>query len=307
MLDWLRYFPWRLRFTAEPVCPKGPYFSKLRPITWHYGDNRIHLGAPWTNRAFDFYRDTQIPESTSPGRYDIANYYLHIYPDSLMPNQRWQRYHFFYREWYFVGPWFTGERATLRMLVDVVGPSEENSFCQANFFHPRVFETVVADFLNSYFGHKKYRRKPDYRGPLNWRVVSLSDTIQGVTFDIHKPQGNPDNPVSLTHLLFPISPNRFIRIYFDTIDRPINHPTVDMTPLLELTDNIINSFSLELGPQTLSQWQAVKEHCSDMSLTPEFGELKWPIKPEDVGKTQPIVNADNAQKIITGHSQAKLQ
>ena len=98
-----------------------------------------------------------------------------------------------------------------------------------------------------------------------------------------------------------------MRIRFDMLGTSLDDPIVDDSPLFDLINKIINSFSLELGPQTLSQWQTVKEHCPDMSLTPEFGELKWPIKPEDVGKAQPNINTDNGQKIITDHSQAKLQ
>ena len=35
-----------------------------------------------------------------------------------------------------------------------------------------------------------------------------------------------------------------------------------------------------------AHWNEVKKDCLDMSLTTEFGELKWPLKPADAGKRQ---------------------
>ncbi len=127
MLDWLRYFPWSFRYSNEPVCPKDPYFSKLRPITWYFADNRINFKAPRTNRFFDSSAFTLIPKSISPEQSDITFYELGSFCKDDMPNRHWQYHHFFYREWYFVGPWFTGKRAELSMFADVVGPSEETN------------------------------------------------------------------------------------------------------------------------------------------------------------------------------------
>ena len=50
MLDWLRYFPIAFREAkVESLTPKGPYFAKLRPQRWGFGDSRFTFKAPWVN------------------------------------------------------------------------------------------------------------------------------------------------------------------------------------------------------------------------------------------------------------------
>jgi len=43
-----------------------------------------------------------------------------------------------------------------------------------------------------------------------------------------------------------------------------------------LANDIINSFSLTLGPKTQAQLDQFKSDCPDMSLSNTFAPLKWP-------------------------------
>lgn len=163
-------------------------------------------------------------------------------------------------------------------------------FNESSFFHPRVFENAVTDYLNSYYGHIKTGGKPHYRGPLNWKVLDISSTIKAVLMDIHVIGNTSKEKPDLKRLaFFPISNTQIVCLSFNFGGVSIyKKEPVDPTPMLELFDKIIGTFKLEVGPKTLANWNAVKASCPDMSITQEFGELKWPIEKKDIGKAQPL-------------------
>lgn len=307
MFDWLRYFPLALGFLHKisPVTPNGPYFSKLRQQRWSFGDSTLIFKAPWANPVLGAERFGRSIEARSPGNDNILDYSLSSHKESFMPNDRWQKGWIYSREWYFVGPWFSGSKCSLLMSAVIVGQSKRSDFKNASFFHPRVFETAVADYLSSYYGHEKMGRKPRYRGPLNWHSVPISSSITAVSLDIHKIEQSIENPSLHRHIFFPISHNRFIDIVFNYGGTRIVEDKVNPQPMFDLNEAIINSFKLEVGPAMQAQWDEVKAYCPDMSLTTEFAELKWPIKPEDVGKVQDPAPVSPQSELLTASSSVK--
>lgn len=290
MLDWLRYFPLSLRTAGvEPVTPVGPYFSRLRKQQWVMGDNIFHLDIPWSNSVVgaESYA-TKVLTPKSPDNFNILE---HQWSSIGLDNntlRRWKHGHFFLREWLFVGPWFSGAQSQLFLSGSLIEQKNRDDFKGASFFHPRVFETVIADYLNSYYGHEKSGSKPSYRGPLNWKILPISSSIKAVCCDIHF-IGNTskDSPKLLRQIFFPITDNQFIRLHFDFGGTLVyQKDRLDAVNMFELTDSIIKSFSLDVGMHTQNSWDDVKIQCPDMSLSLEFGELKWPVKPDDIGKVQ---------------------
>ncbi len=286
MLDWLRYFPIAFSRGQGYVTPKGPYFSKPRPQKWRIGDSTFHFKAPWANKVYGG-RYGSISDSRSPRHWDIIERRLEYENQNAMPNQRWQSGHFYTREWHMVGPWFTGKRGGINMYASIVGQSEREDYHSSSFFHPRVFETVIADYLSSSYGHRKVGRKPAYRGPLNWRLLTISTFIEAACFDIHH-IGNTciEHPYLNQHIVFPVSHDRFIDITINHSGSALGRGKTDLEPAFALAKSIIDSFHLEVGPNMQTQWESVQVNCPDMSLSEEFAELKWPTKPEDVGKAQ---------------------
>ena len=186
-----------------------------------------------------------------------------------------------------MAPWFSGYRARLSMSGMLYGHVKED-FAGSSFFHPRVFETAIADFLSSRYGFDKIGREARYRGPLNWKIIMISPTLQAASFEVFDGQGSE----IIKHVVFPVSHDRFVCISFVGLyQRDINY---DQTPLINLMESIIDSFTFEVGPIMQAQWNEVKSYCPDMSLTAQYGELKWPIKPENVGK--PIEPSPKAAK-----------
>jgi hypothetical protein len=256
---------------------------------WQLRDSYFYFRCPLVNPVIG---DPGIGNKPlSPARGDITQ---HSYNNGQRALQttggRWDHEHFFGRTWLFVGPWFMGIKSNLSLSASLITPWKAEMFANSSFFHPRVFENAIVDYLNSFFGHVKTGGKPHFRGPLNWKVLDINDTIKAALMDIHV-IGNTskENPKLNRLVFFPISNKKLVCLFFDFGGTPIYKVNrVNPTPMLELADKIIASFRLEIGPQTLADWNAVKAVCPDMSITPEFGELKWPINPKDIGKAQPL-------------------
>ena len=293
MLNWLRYFPLALPFCrkdSEYIIPHGPLFPKLRKQQWYIGKSSFHFSAPWANSVYGSEQLSRYSDSRSPGKQDVLTYELQSISSDVIPNGRWKGSLIYSREWYFVGPWFSGDYGDLRMAAVIYGQPHLEDFKGASFFHPRVFESVIGDFLSSFFGHEKSGRKAYYRGPLHWETEVLSESVCSASFDICS---DVDGSIK-KYVVFPVSHDRFISIRFSGFYQDVR--SYDQTPLINLMNSIISTFRLEVGPDMQAQWDKVGAYCSDMSLTPEYGELKWPVKPQDVGKPIGSVSEKTAKE-----------
>lgn len=281
MTNWLKYFPLSLGFkqSNEFSIPQGPYFSKPKSQTWRFSDSEFHFSAPRPNNiiGFERYSRKAVKINYSP-RTDLNRVHASNYPPRFMPSLRWDHCRFFANEWFFVGPWFSGEKASLTMIGDVVVIDSSKDYEDSSFFHPRVFVSVVADWLDSYYGHRKSGRSSLFAGPKDWKILGISKTIKAISMEVHKIEFSRENPVIYKNIFFPISGNRFINITFNFSGLRRNENYTDATPVFDLCDKIMESFKLEVGPESLAQWQSIADTCPDMSLAPTFGELKWPIR-----------------------------
>lgn len=302
MFKWLRYFPLALSFrenSKDYVIPHGPLFPQLRKCSWRIGGSRFRFSAPWANAVYGFSPFCRASNSYSSKEHDVLACRLAPENSVAMPNNRWQASLIYSRQWCFVGPWFSGDYCSLKMTGVIYGQPHLEDFKGTSFFHPRVFESAVADFLSSYFGHEKNGRKSAYRGPLNWKVIQLSESVQAASFDIF----SEVNGSLKKYIIFPVSHDRFISISFSGIYE--NERRYDQAPVINLMRSITESFRLEVGLDMQAQWREVSAYCTDMSLTSEYGELRWPVKLEDVGK--PIGFASrNADKEELSLSAKKL-
>lgn len=312
MLDWLRFFPYaRDRGDAPKATEiRGPYFRKPRPNRWHFGDCVLHFKAPWANPILGFDGNGRTVAGRSPGRRDILTADLQrVYGNSDAPPSDWKFDLFYENSWYFVGPWFTGNEACLEGGGVLVSANKRSKFEELSLFHPKVFESAIASYLDHSCGYRRSGKKPHYRGPLNWRTLPLSSSIQGAVCDLHKiNNGGEDNP-ELERLVFiPITTAQFILIYFNFGFHNF-HDEMRFKPMLNLCNSIIDSMHLEVGPATQAEWDKVKATCPDMSITETFAELPWPLfkerptkKPREIDITQ-----STASKEITDQSMKHSQ
>lgn len=297
MFDWLRYLPIELYTDYQQTgMAKRAYCQGLIPTDITMGDNKLTIKLARSYQAwrpFGFLKNK--PRCILPYNRDVLTTTI---PNSFIgtvgDGGRWRYSIFLMREWYFLSPWFGGVQIAVRMNATVITAPQEKKFETISFFHPRAFESALAEYLDSRFGTQKNERKPQFRGPANWQPITLNKYITGVRFDVEEVISTPEIQQKDQLFAFPITKNQFI--VFTFIDHNGRSPTSKVrnsSEIEKMVEATFASIELELGPQTLADCDAVKATCPDMSLTPAFGLLKWPIQIEDVGKAQPLPEQDH--------------
>ncbi|WP_347331415.1 hypothetical protein [Marinimicrobium locisalis] len=204
----------------------------------------------------------------------------------------WRLKVIFKRNWAFWGPWMTGDKGELSMAVAVVARHEEHEYPNTSFFHPRVFESALVDYLNTTYGDQQLDEPgfPKHQGPVDWKAENHLPVFSGrcVVYRTMR-YAKPFDPEHL--VLFPITQKHFVHItFFHSIysdDR--SGPLFDTTPITELQEAIINTIQLDLGPEAQAEWNRVAAECPDMSLTEHFAPLKWPI---DLDNQKSVVESE---------------
>lgn len=303
MFDWIKFFPFACRDDVKPAEVRGPYLTKPKTVKWRLGDSTLRFKAPRSNPVFGLDGRDWPVNAVSPKRKDI---FKTIGPRPNAghtddPVNRWHYHSFYSNTFFFIGPWFTGVQARLEHRAHILYPSINSAFFDKNLFHPRVFESAVASVLDCYYGYHQFntKKRAFFRGPLNWRVLPISKSIQAIVCDIHAiGNGGKDNPHLYREIYIPVSATQILSIDLDFGGVNIYQDEVCSKPMFELCDSIIDSLQLEVGEQTQAEWDKVKATCPDMSITETFGELPWPLikekpakKPKEVDitpKSEPI-------------------
>ena len=299
MLDWIKYFPLDERERGEVSEIRGPYFPWLVKQSWVIGDNALNFKAPKSNPIFRFFYQRRKVKSITPKKSNVLNLTgKEVYcGPSVGPECEWNAKLFYSNIWYFVGPWFTGYQASLESTALIVSSNDHSLFSDKNLFHPNVFENSIANFLDNLYGYENTGKAAHYRGPLNWKVLSISNTIKAVVCDMHfVANAGKENPTLVRKVFFPVSPTQFVCINFDFGGTEIYNDKIRSEPLFKLCDSIINSITLEVGEATKAEWSKVKATCPDMHVTNTFGELPWPIKYEKLSKSRKEFDVTPKQK-----------
>jgi hypothetical protein len=304
MFDWLKFFPFSVERDSKhkPTEIRGPYFSKPRLNKWLLGDTSFYFNAPWSNPVFSFDGSGSAVDAIRPGSANILakGGWGRVYNNSDGPRDYWNQEVFYENTWYFTAPWFGGMKEWLTTRAILVSTENGSKFERSNLFHPRTFEMACSDYFDHAYGYRRSGKQPHFRGPVNWSVLPLSESIQGALFDLHfiANEGR-DNP-SLTRVVsYPITAQNFIVIYFDLRGVDLQNE-IRAKPLFALCDSIIDSMRLEVGASTQAEWDKVKAICPDMSLTESFGELPWPLikeKPNKKPKERDITPSDEAKRM----------
>lgn len=285
MIDWLKYFPFAMRYDHNPAEVRGPYFTKPKLIKWRFGDCVLHFRAPRSNSVAGLAgRGCSVDTLPAPKGDILKALSPHSEADNWdNPRFRWKYDLLYKNEWFFVGPWFTGIQARLTLRANLISVSELSVFSGKNFFHPAVFESAIADVLNCLYGHHKFntQKKAHFRGPMNWRVQSISNSIKAVVCDIHTVgRSSKEDPELRRKVYIPVTPRHFLLLTINFGGTKVYSDDVCAKPLFNLCNSIIDSIRLEVGPETQAEWDKVKATCPDMSITETFGELQWPLAPE---------------------------
>ncbi|MBN8430436.1 hypothetical protein JF535_06155 [Microbulbifer salipaludis] len=267
---------WRRR---DDYCvPQGPAFSDASNVSLTLAGSRLKLRAPRHNPL----RRSVKQVRTVPGLDVLADPHLSRYGQGVMSNSHWGLNCLVRRLWAFYGPWMTGCKGELIFSVCVIGRFDEYRLDSVSFFNPKAFEMVLVRYLNERYGHHNWEDElshiPRYRGPIDWRRHDHLP-VPSASFKISR-GADPERvnrPQSI--FVFPVSDGHFVEVCFEQRYHSFDHeyqPNFDNSPLQELQDNIFNSITLELGPETQAKVEKIKAQVGDMQLCKEFAPLKWP-------------------------------
>jgi hypothetical protein len=260
MHNYLKYPPIRLR-TGYKECIEsaGPAFGLSWNKTYTVAASKLTIRMPWHSPGDSYTKESR-------GKFDpVFDFSPRCDSESVIPKQNWLYSVVSNRTWAFYAKRFFGRVGDLNCRILVYRPSDMLE--GTSFFHPKVFEIGIADYLNSYYAHKMDEDGPFYRAPVNWTpVANLPTPAARFTLD-------PVWKKSKTHYFcFPITDHHIAMVIFDVSPYSSN---LSPQPMHELMENIIASIKLELSPEAQTQLDAVKAQCPDMSLCETFAPLKW--------------------------------
>lgn len=270
------YVPYKLRKPSGLIKPKGPSFSRAKSISCNFDGTVITFKAP-KHRA----RHSNNERLNSESSYKFSEMiFRSIYSEGFNLSDNWDEFKLFYRAWAFYGPWFTGTLAELDMYFSLIKPTncDNDNF---SLFHPRAFEKYVSDYLTNNYSTRKndlMDGRHEYIAPVNWQPLSNFPTV-AVRLEVR-----PDAEVAratVRHLVFfPISDKVMAHLHFIpsqllALSQEELDERVDSSSMLELMNNIINSFEITLSPEAEAQQQAAIAGLDDASLVEAFLPIKW--------------------------------
>jgi len=253
MFDWLRYLPIQLYTDYKRTSvAKRAYCQGLTPIDITMGDNKLTIKLARSYRMwqpFDFGFEKK-PQCILPYNQDVLK---NSFDGTIGKGGRWRYARFLLRQWYFLSPWFGGVQIVVRMNALVITAPQEKKFESISFFHPRAFESALAEYLDSQYGDEKHNKGPKYRGPINWQPVKLNEYISGVRFDVERVTYTPDSEEKAQLFAFPVANQQFIVFTFSQHNggSPTSK-TFNSSEIEKMVEATFASIQLELGPQTIA-------------------------------------------------------
>lgn len=292
MLDWLKYIPLELRFASSVSEVRGPYFSTPRRLSFAMNDCELHLKAPMSTYAW-----VRGDGLFGGGLLNNNNSFFSAPLQSFNgdgPGNRWGYNIFFQRHWMLCGPWFTGPKARLFATGRYVGPYignrvQNKDFEGTSFFHPNVFENVLADYLRSRFGQSDNLRHKSYRAPVAWRRLQISPRLEAAIFDVEDRKGHIRTHSVERLVVFPIADDRFVVFEFQFSEHAGDPFFAQLESLVE---SIISTIHLELSPQIVAKLNELKASGVDTNLSEHFAPLNWHSDEEPDGESLQRISRD---------------
>ena len=269
------YVKYKLRKSSNLVTPKGPSFASAQTIRCDFDGSVLSFNAP-KHRPY-YKRVKEYQPERHYNKNDIPRYFRCYDNDNHETPNHLEYYHLFRRYWTFYGPWFTGTLAQLSMHITLIKPTNfEHEF---SLYHPRAFEKLVGDYL-TYINaeHINDDGSFHYTTPVNWQPLTHLATVAAQLDVIPNKGAYTDDKTR--HLFFTLSDQIMASVRFETsrwpnIGKEKLDKLVSEDSMIELMNNIIDSFKLTLSDEAKQQQQAALAGLDDTSLIKKYPPLDW--------------------------------
>jgi len=245
---------YKLREAAGLVNPKGPNFSSAQTICCDFAGTVLSFKAP-KHRPFTRVRE-YLPEKHY-SREELRRHFRCYNDDYYDTPNHLEFFELFKRFWAFNGSWFTGTLAELDLCITLI--MQVNYDPEFSLFHPRAFENIIGDYLTYIYGDRTDDGEYNFTAPVNWQPLSklaaLSAKLEAI------PKKGIHTHVTRHHMFFTLSdqilvdvkfhPGRIKNLSKEELDKRVSEDS-----MLELMNNIIDSFQLTLSDEAKQQQQA---------------------------------------------------
>jgi hypothetical protein len=185
-----------------------------------------------------------------------------------------------YHSWAFCGPWFTGVLSELRLTVTFFRPVNYSQ--RFSLFHPRALEMAIGDYLDYMYADKLDETRghmQEFVAPVNWQPLSHLP-VNAARLEVVPQLRSAPTRTTEDLVFFPLADDLMVRCRFEP-SRFKNLPNseldkrVNIQPMHDLMNNIINSIQLKLSPEAQAQQAKALEGLADTSLVKNFPPIKW--------------------------------
>ena len=186
--------PFKLRERQGFTTNKGPAFARAPTLRFALDDTTVQLRVP-RHRS-----DFKSREARHPARrYNLAAQTFRPWQSGLAVD-RWRNLDLVYRSWSFHGPWLTGRLAEMSMYIGLLTPAKPKAGlftptqpqAGVSLFHPRAFESAVAEYLTDQYSPEKRDGKSLWAAPVNWQVLHSLPSVAARLQVMPDQQKNPD-------------------------------------------------------------------------------------------------------------------
>lgn len=288
MRNYIKYPSLEWLVNTEFCVPQGPSFNSAPKISFLVGGSQIKLRAPRRSLRYSKGGQTHVPAWQDL----MAEKYLGHFPYDVMANDCWGRVGLLSRMWAFYGPWASGCKGSLSFNITLIGRKKGHQFSGLSFLNPKAFEMVLVHYLNDFYGHNNWdgdlSHMPRHHGPVDWRS-NKPFPVPNASFKVFRQGDSVKYRSRPDHLfVFPVSDEFFVEVC--SVQNYLSHDksgniAFDVAPMQALQDDVFNSITLELGPETRARVDKVRAECGSLRMCKDFAPLKWPtnIYPPEPG------------------------
>ena len=266
------------RELTELCIPTGPSFSSAEDICITASGNIIKLKTPKHKPSLNLYKEIKnldIDITTEQDFKDIPN----------SPKSRSQKYkHILCRNWAFKGPIFTGYVAEIFFCLNIYKSLDHKNEGKSLFIEKN-FEKLILDDLTNDFGEDIDDDEffAEWIAPLNWHINSSLDT-PSITLDILPYEECPHPHKKRLYAV--ISDDCYIVLnasMHQSIPGSIKEKDtlIDRKSMIDLTDHIFSSISIELSELSKKQQQDALLSNSFSAFSSDIKPLKWTTDEQD--------------------------
>lgn len=267
--------PYRLRKQKRFEIPVGPNLVNAPVLDFDLDGTKVILKIPKGTSV------NYVPSRTAPSKISLSKA---TFENSLTNKQGWNAFPILFRSWDFCGNWFLGRLGRVTAGLSIFKPASLKQ--GTSLFHPRVFESALADYFFYRFGDEtdKEAKTQDWLVPVDWSLMPQANSSAVMFKAVRTLPNHPERIIS--YFLCPIDTDKILLMESTIARFPvyIHSPAspeknindwVSDEPMLNFVDELLRGIQIELSPEALVRQREALAQMPDAVLSQEFLPVKF--------------------------------